>query len=251
MRKILFLFLFLFFISGAYSTSVSPSSLVFKLPSGETSCKTIRIDSESSTVSVVDNWAENKDVEWKTANFGTLAEEHSIQIEYDDLLENEENSVEVCLSANVDGEYHGVILLREEEEGNAIMQIGVWVKLFISDEFKKNEEGSNEPEVIVLEGNKGGGGGSGGGGGGSNINQESENNQEVEDDLEKGSSQVDKKDELISEDNNNESTDDGKKSLITGAIIGGSGAKLTFTVLIIFFVIAGIVYFQLSKKATK
>ena len=74
----------------------------------------ITINSESETIAVSDKWAENKDIEWKVSLFNESASYHNIDISYDELLENE-SQVEVCLSGENLGEYHGVLLLTEEQ----------------------------------------------------------------------------------------------------------------------------------------
>ena len=132
------------------ATGFSPSSLTFNLNPNQEDCKTITIDSESETITISDNWAENKDIEWKVSLFNKSAEYHGISINYDNELSLDERQAEVCLSGNQIGEYHGVLLLREEQQGNSIIQMGVWLKVIIAETQQNN--------------NVGGGGGSSGSG---------------------------------------------------------------------------------------
>jgi len=146
-------------LSIVSASGFSPSSLIFNLTLNEKSCKTITINSNSDTISVSDKWAVDKDIEWKVSLFNSSADSHSITISYPSEISLPENKVEVCLSGSKVGEYHGVMLLREEQQGNSVVQMGVWLKVTIT------EKQSSPPAAD----NSGGGGSSGGGGGGSGI----------------------------------------------------------------------------------
>lgn len=136
---IFFIFLILIFTnlftisSLVGATGFSPSSLIYTLKPGENQCKTITINSESNTIAVEDKWAENKNVEWKVSEFNTGASSHGISISYPKQLSLNERDVNVCLSGNKIGEYHGVLLLKEEQQGNSIIQMGVWLKVNIGE----------------------------------------------------------------------------------------------------------------------
>ena len=159
-------FLFLLFVFVIVSTSMasavgfSPSSLTFSLEQNQEECKMITIDSESETITASDSWAENESVEWKVSSFDPEASQHEISINYDNELSIDEREVEVCLSGNKIGEYHGVLLFEEEQQGNSIIKFGVWLKVLI-----------NEKPVVSSGGSSGGGsgGGAGGGSGGGGI----------------------------------------------------------------------------------
>ena len=129
----------------------SPSSLTFDLNKGEQSCQVITLSSDSETIAVSDKWAENKDIEWKVGLFNSNASDFSIFINYPKELSIDEREVEVCLSGSQIGEYHGVLLMKEEQEGNSIIQMGIWLKVIIS-----------EPPAQTSSGSSGGGGGGGG-----------------------------------------------------------------------------------------
>ncbi len=153
-------FLFLIFIfaitilgSMAFVKAVgfSPSSLTFDIEKNQEECKMITIDSESEKITVSDSWAENESVEWKVSSFNTSSSEHEITINYDNELSIDEREVEVCLSGKKLGEYHGVLVFQEEQQGNSVIQFGVWLKVLI-----------NEKPAAA---SSSGGGGSGGGGG--------------------------------------------------------------------------------------
>jgi len=145
-------------LSIVSASGFSPSSLIFNLTLNEKSCQTITINSNSDTISVSDKWAVDKDIEWKVSLFNSSADSHSITISYPSEISLPENKVEVCLSGSKVGEYHGVMLLREEQQGNSVVQMGVWLKVTIT------EKQSSPPAA-----DNSGTGGSSGGGGGSGI----------------------------------------------------------------------------------
>ena len=129
----------------------SPSSLIYNLEKGQQDCQIVSIISDSDTISIEDKWAENKDIEWKVELFETSASEHGISINYPS--STIENEIEVCLSGNNVGEYHGVLLLREEQEGNTIIRAGIWLKAIINEE---EQEETTSPSSST--GSSGGGG---------------------------------------------------------------------------------------------
>lgn len=146
---IFFIFVFVIMINVVGAVGFSPSSLTFNLQRGEQSCQVITLSSDSETITVSDKWAENKDVEWKVSLFNNSASDFGISINYLKEISINEREVEVCLLGSQVGEYHGVMILKEEQEGNSIIQMGIWLKVIIS-ELPASGEGS-------------GGGGSGGG----------------------------------------------------------------------------------------
>ncbi|MFA4952973.1 MAG: hypothetical protein WC584_02015 [Candidatus Pacearchaeota archaeon] len=131
---IFFIFLILILTTQVSAVGFSPSSLTFNLKPGESECKMISINSESETITAEDKWAENKNVEWKVSEFDTDASSLGISIDYPNELSLDEREVQVCLSGENLGEYHGVLLLREEQQGNSIIQMGIWLKVIISNE---------------------------------------------------------------------------------------------------------------------
>ena len=132
-------------MSFVCASGFSPTSLIFNLNKGQEECKIITITSDSEMITVSDLWAENKDVEWSTRLFDKDASYHSISISYPELLSIDERQVEVCLSGSKEGEYHGVVLLKEEQKGNSIIQMGVWIKATISGE---QQTSGNEEQVV-------------------------------------------------------------------------------------------------------
>src|SRR3989344_2627840 len=136
MNFLFFIFLFIITINGVTATGFSPTSLIFDLKPNEKSCQTITISSNSSEISVSDKWAENKDIDWSVGLFESSASSHGISINYDPELSINEREVEVCLSGSNLGEYHGVILLNEKQEGKSVIRMGVWLKATISNQEK-------------------------------------------------------------------------------------------------------------------
>lgn len=208
-------------------TGFSPSSIIMNLEVGEESCQTITITSDSEVISVSDKWASDVGVEWKVSLFETDASGHGISIDYDDELSEDEREVEVCVSGSRVGEYHGVILLKEGQQGNSIVQMGVWIKLVVS------EPGVENPPI-----NNGGSTGSSSVSGSVNVveNKTIENVvEEVEDE--------DEEDEIVVDEVESEK----KRSWLTGAVIGGGIGNWRVVVgfLIVIIIAVAIVY---SKK---
>ncbi|MFH1591900.1 MAG: hypothetical protein ABIB47_00850, partial [Candidatus Woesearchaeota archaeon] len=130
-------------LSFVQAAGFSPSSLTYELKPNQEDCKMITINSESETISVSDKWAENKDMEWKVSSFEESANYHDISIDYQDTLGADERELEVCLSGSKLGEYHGVVLLKEEQEGSSIIQMGVWLKVLISEQENNPQTSSS------------------------------------------------------------------------------------------------------------
>jgi hypothetical protein len=225
MKFLFFIFIILIStISLVQATGFSPSSLIYELEKGEEECKMITITSDSEQIAVSDNWAENVDVEWKVSLFETDASTHGISIDYNDALEVDEREVEVCLSGSNVGEYHGVMLLKQGQEGNSIVQMGVWLKVTIA-----------EPETITSPSNNDGGSSSGGGGA---ISAKVEVVDTEEDSESEG--------ELVV---NTDEISEGENSPITGAVIGGIGNTKMIGIGLVVIIIAGlIIYNQKSIK---
>jgi len=134
-----FLFFFILSISLVSAISFSPSSLKFDLEKNEEKCENVEITSES-ILGVNDKWAENADVEWKVSNFHEEASSHGLSLVYEKEISSEEGIVEVCLSGENVGEYHGVLLIKEGQVGNTITQAGVWLTVNIGEELQLNTQ---------------------------------------------------------------------------------------------------------------
>jgi len=137
--KILFFLLFLIIlIPSVLGVGFSPSSLTFNLKPNEEDCGKITLNSDSEKITVLDKWAENENTEWKVSLFNTSASDHGLSVNYPEELLIDEREVNVCLSGSNLGEYHGVIIFKQEQEGNSIVQLAVWLKVII--EEKQEEE---------------------------------------------------------------------------------------------------------------
>ena len=227
--------IFIFFIFGILisanlglvcATGFSPSSLIYNLELNEESCRMITITSDSEVISIDDKWAENKDVEWKVSLFETDANEHGISIDYDDELSEDEREVEVCVSGSRVGEYHGVVLLKEGQQGNSIVQMGVWIKLIV------HEVGVENPVV-----NNGGNTGSSSVGGFVNVVENKtieESVEDVEEVGEVGDEIVDGEIVEVEE----------KKSWLTGAVVGSGIGNWRIVVgfLIVIIIAVAVIY---------
>lgn len=135
----------------------SPTSLEFELLPGEEGCGSVSVTSDSDTISITDKWAENSSVEWKVSLFNTSSSELGLKMEYDKSLALNERNAEICVVGEKIGEYHGVLLLREEQEGNSIIQMGIWLKVEIVE--KKTPPPEPIPAIVTNTGGGGGGGG--------------------------------------------------------------------------------------------
>lgn len=132
--KYYFIFLSLiFFIAGVSAASFSPSNLVYLVEKNEESCQVITLESDSDSIEVFDVWAENKDVEWSVGKFDTSASSHGLSLNYDQELSTSEREVEVCVSGSRDGEYRGAIIFKQEQEGNSVVQLAVWLKVVVGE----------------------------------------------------------------------------------------------------------------------
>lgn len=131
--KSLFIFFifFVLFVANISATSISPASLTFNLQLNEKDCQTIRLESDSETIIVSNQWAENPSIEWKLDLFNTKTDEHHLSLSYQKELAQNEREVEVCLAGSQEGEYHGAIIFQEEQQGNSILRLGVWIKAII------------------------------------------------------------------------------------------------------------------------
>jgi hypothetical protein len=187
--------------TGVLAVGFSPISLTFNLEKGKQDCQKITLTSESETITVSDKWAENKDVEWKVSLFDKNADYHSINIDYPTALSVDEREVEVCLSGDKAGEYHGVLLLTEGQEGNSIIQMGVWLKVIITEPQQQQQSQTQTSSSSSSES-------SGGGGGGGIVTSNSQTNNNQNQDTTTT--------EQVNEEENNNAG-------ITGAVIGGTG----------------------------
>jgi hypothetical protein len=130
--QLLMLTMLLILIANVEALGVSPSSLSYNQSIGEEKCLQVTVNSVSANISVSDLWAENKDVEWKFFLFDTSSTTHGLSLNYLTELPIGERQFNVCLSGSKAGEYHGVLLLKEEKVGNSVIQMGIWLKVTIS-----------------------------------------------------------------------------------------------------------------------
>lgn len=152
---LIILFLIILAVGVVEAVGFSPSSLEYNLKIGEKNCKMINLNSESELITVNDKWAENKDVEWKTNLFDKDASYHGLSVNYDNELSLDERNVEVCFKGDKTGEYHGVLLMTENQVGSSVIQMGVWLKAIISD---SSETGSSNSGQSSSSGSGSGGG---------------------------------------------------------------------------------------------
>ncbi len=234
--KLIFIFLLLILsIQIATAVGFSPSSLTFELETNKEECKMITINSESETINVSDKWASSSDIEWKSSLFKEQASTHSISINYPAEITEDEREVEVCLSGEKAGEYHGIIVLEQEKEGNSIIQLGVWILAIITEpqQSSNNNQNSNNPS------SSGGGSSSS-----STISSPTISNNNLE-------NQVPSQENVNQENTNPLSRNNQKENQapITGAVINTSSKRsITIPLLIISAIIIIALIFRRKKQ---
>jgi len=233
MKTFLFFLFIIFFTAGAMASGFSPSSLTFNLEQNQESCQTIHLDSNSETITAKDVWAENKDVQWDSRLFDTNAEEHGITISYANNIPIDERDIEVCISGENEGEYHGDIIFEEEQEGNSIIQMGIWLKVFISGDNQATSGGSNGGQSSGSSSS----GSSSSSGNTFERNQINSNSEKLEND---------ESEKLTRNDQSNQNTED--KNKITGNFIGNSGKIKSMVVPLFTLFIAGLLIFTYFKR---
>ena len=218
MRFLFFIFLIIFLSSAVIATGFSPNSLIFDLNQNEQQCQIVSLMNVTEEIEVINLWAENKDVEWKISNFNTDASAHGIEITY--TVENTapgEKKAEVCLSGTKTGEYRGVIIFRQAQQGNSVVQLAVWLKAIIK-ESASDFTNPNQNSV------------------GGNANSNSEPNEETNKDSENNLNYEKLSAEAEQENNQNPS--------ITGNTINKNTEKITFNWL--YFVIPFVFIFTIT-----
>ena len=135
MKKILFIFLFIFLTTKIYAASltVSPEQVNFELNQGETICKKINLDG-NGIILIKDKWAEKWE-DQKELNLHKLnSNELNININYPKNISiNGREKIEICINSEEFGKYHGILLFREE---NSKSGIGIWLNVTVKkDEF--------------------------------------------------------------------------------------------------------------------
>jgi len=247
--KFFLLFIILFGLNMISAVGFSPSSLTFDLEPNQEECKMITIDSESRKINVSDRWAENQDVEWQIGLFETNASQHGINISYDKDLSKRERDAEVCLSGSNLGEYHGILLFRQEQAGSSIIQFGVWLKVVIAEQVVEEIQEETPPQSS----SGGGGGGSGGGGGGfitkpknsTNNTNSTINFTSLTNGAEENSG--------IEEEINEENTEENYAPGITGGAIWGNikGKNLIIPGLVVIFAVGVLLFYNKRKNHLK
>jgi len=218
------------FMCVVSATGFSPSSLTFNLNKNSESCQNITITSDSENITVLDSWAANNNVEWKVSSFNTSSTEHGLTLSYPKELSKSERVIGVCLSGANAGNYKGVLLVREQQVGNSIVQMGIWLKVNISEVISQ--------DTNVNNGNSAGTGSDvPSGDSGSAIS----NAKSATANSEKNSDAVDTK-AATANDNNGMG--------ITGAAVGVIENKFSWTILAAVVVI-GIGFFVYTKRSRK
>ncbi len=151
-KKFLF-FIFLILIinlNGILAISFSPGDLIYKIDVGKEECKTINLNSESQTIAIFDKWAENIEQQRKPNLYTKTAEYHGLSLSYPKQI-SEGKEIRVCISGKYPGNYYGIIILQEEQIGNAIMQGGVWINVLITGNSINNEKKEQTQETTPGE----------------------------------------------------------------------------------------------------
>ena len=142
MKKSIFLiFFFLIFFSMQFVNAFGfyPTSLTFEIEKNEEKCLDFSVDSDSNILTLEDRWAENKEIPWKTTLFNEISKTHSLTLDYPEEIVGGTQVIEVCVSGRKSGEYHGVLLIKQEEQNNALTQMGLWLKVIVKDKVKRGK----------------------------------------------------------------------------------------------------------------
>ena len=144
MKFLIFLFVFLC-ITQTSALEFSPTNLEFNLTKNQQVCKKIFFTLDSGTT-ISDFWAGNENVPWSVTQFQTSAQDLGININYPIQISSDQTQTEICISGTRAGNYRGVLIFKQGEQGNSIVQFGVWIKLLISEEIlQETPEIENEP----------------------------------------------------------------------------------------------------------
>lgn len=129
MVKINFCFLFFVFLIGIGSSldlSISPEEIVFEGKVGEEICYEVDVMVSSSIdILVEDRWAEEGVNDRKLSKHKMVNEELGLEIFYNNKFNvDDEEVLEVCLSGENAGNYHGVLLFK----GDGVSAgVGLWL----------------------------------------------------------------------------------------------------------------------------
>ncbi|MEK6890896.1 MAG: hypothetical protein AABX03_02055 [Nanoarchaeota archaeon] len=142
--KFIFLALALLILtSGVYANSLglSRANLEFVGDIGEEVCKELIIFSgESVSVSGEDRWSLKNSKE--LSDYTKYADELKIDINYPESVNfNKKETVNVCITGNENGKYHGVLIYKDPE----IAGVGTWLEVTVGNGINPNsDEGEKE-----------------------------------------------------------------------------------------------------------
>ena len=241
MRLKFIFFIFIFLIPVITAGGFSPSSLTYLIEQNKELCQIVNLDSISQTIIISDSWAENKDVDWRVSLFNMTAEEHGLILSYPFELLSEDKEAEICIIGSELGEFHGVAIFRQGQQGNSIIQYGVWLKVVI-------EEKPQQPSPEQSQQQNGGSSGGGGGGGGSGkVNLQVEAKKDS-DSVSTGSPlKNDLADNEIKQLSGENQKVDANPS-ITGNAINENSGSVHYIIPIVFVIIAVLGFFHFRNK---
>ncbi len=153
MKKTFLFFIFLFLtinINNVIAIQFSPGYINYELEINQKECKNIMINSDSPILSISDRWAENKSQLKQPGLYTKTSDYHGLSVDYSKEIKSRDKQFEVCISGEYSGEYYGMIILQEEQVGNAIMQGGVWINVSVNGDNSKPE---SETKNQLLEQN--------------------------------------------------------------------------------------------------
>lgn len=147
MKFFIFLLFLVFLMGNILAFEFSPTQIDMNLEKNQQDCKTITLTSDSDTIQIYDKWAENKDLDWNVNLFRTEASSQGLSLTYPSELLLKQREFQVCISGSKEGEYHGVLLLKEEQKGNSIMQMAIWLKIRIGNVANQQTTQQNTPST--------------------------------------------------------------------------------------------------------
>lgn len=134
MKKLFFIFIFIFLITSvsAFSIEASPDELFLETSINQKVCKNVAIQvSEESNIIITDRWATKEYNQKILTEHQFSKDDIGITLSHNqNILIRNNKSIEICLSAKKEGFYHGVLLIKGEDQP---VGIGVWINLNVTE----------------------------------------------------------------------------------------------------------------------
>jgi len=147
-----FIFYFLIIISNSVlAIEFSPGYLNYEMEINQILCKNITVNSNSDFLNISDRWSENEDHFKESMYYTNTSDYHGLSLDYLKVIKSG-SKFSVCISGNYSGEYHGLLIMQEEQVGSTIMRGGVWLNVSINGDYSKPKDSyTNIKESITAK----------------------------------------------------------------------------------------------------